>query len=142
MLVSLYLTSSYPYVHVLRVLVDIPASSHLDILRFMYSSCLFLSLHPHILISLGSCALRLHPFILIFLGWRVLACNLVSSHHLSLGSSVLSACWYPCISHPHILMFMYFGCLLISPHPHILISLGSCTPAACFYPCILTSSYP
>ena len=42
--------------HVLRVRVDIPASSHLHILRFMYSSCLFLSLHPLILISLGSCA--------------------------------------------------------------------------------------
>ena len=43
------LTSSYPYVHVLRVLGGILASSHPYIFTFMYSGCLLVSSHPHIL---------------------------------------------------------------------------------------------
>ena len=46
---SFILTSSYPYVHVLPVLVDFLASSHPHILTFMYSGYFLVSSHPHIL---------------------------------------------------------------------------------------------
>ena len=42
-------TSSYPQVHVLRMLIGILASSHHHILRFIYSGCLLVSSHPQIL---------------------------------------------------------------------------------------------
>ena len=47
-------TSSYPYVHVLQVLVGTLTSSHPHILMFVYSVCLLVSSQPHILIFLGS----------------------------------------------------------------------------------------
>ena len=158
---------------------------------------LFISLYPHILIFLGSCALTCtlacsHHYILMFVCTClypriltssylqvhvpslallhlhilrfvcILACNLVSSHPLSLrlmhsGCLLVSSHPYILISlgsctpvlvgilvssHPHILRFMYPGCLLVFSYPPILIPLGSCTPGACWYPRILTSSYP
>ena len=114
-------------------------------------TCLLLSSHPYIIKSSGSYALACIPASSYP---QVGVCSLVTSYPhilLSLSSSILCACWYPCIltlryrschvlrvlvdilasSHPHILMFMYSGCLSISSHLHILISSGSCTLGAC-----------
>ena len=105
---------------------------------------LFISLHPHILISLGSCALAcscvlacilasLHPYILMF----VCTCLYVSSHSYILISSGSCALTYiPASSYPQVPM-----CLLLSSCPRILISLGWCTLGAGWYSRILTSRY-
>ena len=85
---------------------------------------LFISLHPHILISLGSCALACSC---------VLACILASLHPYIL--MFVCTCLYP-----HILTSSYPQVhvpSLTTLHPHILRFL-----CACFYPRILASSYP
>ena len=85
----------------------------------MFDLCI--SLQPHILVSLGSCAqiacipASSYP--------QVHVCLLITSYRhilLSLGSCTLCVCWYP----------------------HTLTSLGSCSLGACWYLGILTSSYP
>ena len=104
-------------------------------------TCLFVSSHPYILISSGSCALACIPSSSYA---QVGVCLLVTLYphiFLSLGSCILCACWYLSIlaysysqfhvlrvldgilasSNPHILTFMYSRCLLMSSHPHILI---------------------
>ena len=116
-----------------------------------YMFDLFISSHPHILISLGSCSLTCilassHPHILMFVFF------LVSSHPYVLISSDL--CTLAASLHPHILRFV---CACLSPHilltlrsytlcacwfTHIPISLGSCILGVCWYPRILTCSYP
>ena len=74
------ITSSYPQVHVLWVLVGIPASSHPHILRFIVSGCFLVSLDPYILISLTSCTPGACWYPGIF---------------TSLGSCTPGACQYP-----------------------------------------------
>ena len=128
---------------------------------------LFISSHPHILISLGFCALfcilaclHLHTLIV-----RVLACILASlDPHIF---RFICPCMHPCIrissgscgvtcipgsSHPRILTFICVSFyprilassypqvheyLLVSLHSHILTSSGLCVLA-----CILSSSHP
>ena len=124
------LTFSYPQFHVLRVLVGILASSHSIIIRFMYSGCLLICSHFHILISLVSCAPGACRYLLI------LKSSYPQVHVLRVLAGILAS------SHPHILSSIYSGCLLVSSHPDILVSLVSCTPGACWYPRIFTSSYP
>ena len=106
-------------VHVLWLLVDILASSHPHILRFMYYRCLLISSHNHILISLGSCTLVAcwYP--------RILTSLYLQVHVLWVLVNIFAS------SRRHILRFMYSGCLLVSSHPHIFMSLGSFTPSAC-----------
>ena len=99
------------------------ASSHAHILRFLCTClylCILASLYPYVRVYL---LVSPHSYIFISSGSRVLACNLVSSHPLTLR-------------------LMYSVSLLVSSHPHILTSLGSCSPGACWHPHILTSSYP
>ena len=108
---------------------------------------LFTSLHPHILISLGSYALACasHCHILMFVCTCLYPDILTSSFrqvHMPLLASLhphnhkfACACLYPCIltssySQVHL-------CLLVYLHPHILISSGSRVLA-----CILASSHP
>ena len=115
---------------------------------------LFISLHPHILMSLGSCALAcilasLYPYVRVYLLASLRPCilaslhpyvcvyMLVSSHSyilISLGSCALT--YIPASSYPQVPM-----CLLLSSCPRILISLGWCTLGAGWYSRILTSRY-
>ena len=113
------LISSYPQVHLLRVVVGILTSSQPHILSFMYSGCLLVSLHPHILVSLVSCTPGAcwYP--------RIFTLSYLQVYVLRVLAGILAS------SHPYILSFMYSRCLLVSSHLHILISLGSCTPCAC-----------
>ena len=56
------LAYSYSQFHVLRVLAGILESSNPHILRFMYSRCLLMSSHPHILICSCYFNLKLLPY--------------------------------------------------------------------------------
>ena len=88
----------------------------------MYSGCLLVSSHPHILISLGSSTLSACWY----------SCILTSSypyvHVLWVFVNILAS------SHPHILRFMYFGYLLVSSHSHTLRFM--------YCRCLLISSHP
>ena len=131
---------------------------------------LFISSHPDILISLGSCALACilaswHSHILMFV------CTCLYPHVLT--SSYLQficPCLHPCIlissgllvlaciltsSHPYILRFIcvsLYICIFASSYPQVhvclLVSLHPHSPyilrfmCVCLYTCILTSSYP
>ena len=127
------------------VLVGILALSHPHILRFMYSGCLLVSSHYHILISLGSCTLGAcwYPRILTSSYSQVHCLRVLVGIPGSLHSHILKFMHSGCLlvsRHLHILRFMYSGCLLVSSLPHTLISLHSCTLGACWYPDILISS--
>ena len=89
------------------------------ILRLTYSVCLLVSLHPHILISLGSCALGVSWYFLI------LTSSYLQVHVLWELVNILAS------SHPPILKFMYSGCLLVTSYPHLFIFLGSYSLGAC-----------
>ena len=117
------LTPSYSQVHVPspkslhpRILRFVCAyacnlvSSHPLILRLMYSMCLLVSSHFHVLISLGSCTLGAcwYP--------RILTSSYPYVYVLRVLVGILAS------SHPYILTFIYSGCLL---DPRILISSGS-----------------
>ena len=90
-------TCFYPCILVslcLCVLAFIFSSSHPLTLRFMYSGCLLVSLHPHIIISSGSCVFTCIP---AFSYSQVRVCLLVSSYphiFLPLGSCTLGVYWY------------------------------------------------
>ena len=133
---------------------------------------LFISLHPHILMSLGSCALAcilasLYPYVRVYLLASLRPCILTSlclCVHACIFAFLhpyilrfMCPHLHPCIlissgsyvlasilvsSHPHILRVMYSGCWLVFPDPHIQIFLRSCALGACWYPHTLTSSYP
>ena len=95
------LASSYPHVRVHWLL-----SLHTRSLKFLClcaPACILLSLHPRLLRLMCTC---FHPCILISSGLRVLVCNLVSPHLLTLR-------------------LMYSVCLLASSHLHILITSSS-----------------
>ena len=92
---------------------------------------LFISSHPHILISLYP----LYPRILISLCSSVIACVLTSLHPDILR--FICSHLHPASSYPQVRV-----CLLVTSHPHIILSSGSCIWCACWYPHILTSSYP
>ena len=128
---------------------------------------LFISSHPHTLISLGSCALACilaSPYPCLC----VLACILASLHpHIF---RFICPCLHPCMlisfgscvfasilasSHPDILTFICVSlypriltssypqvhvCLLVYLHPHILIPLGSLRLLVSLDPHILVSS--
>ena len=117
---------------------------------------LFISSHPHILISLGSsafaCTLAFsHPYILMFecncLYPHILTSSYPQVHLPSLVPCILvpsGSCVLACnlvSSHPLILRLTYSVYLLVSSHPHILISLDSCTLNTYQYLWILTYSY-
>ena len=115
------------------VLVDICASLHPHILRFMCACwhpriltslyaevhlCLPTSLHPHILIYSDSCVFGCiltcsQPYVM-FPGFCVFACILASSRPHTLR--FICTCWYPCILISS--DSCVFPFILASSHPH------------------------